>query len=368
MKKWTKLTAMLASAALLCSCMPLMQASALWYWGDAPTDYFRSSMQKLDGKGMIYATDVDYELYAQHISDDIVTKETNPETGEKETVTRHIETDKLYFIIPKTNVLRYVLRDHADAEQAAAIVQTIFPDYQPTENWHNELVFDLFVSDINFRTEENSAKLKQALAKAGLISHYYTWGQVGYYQDMLYGQEVCPTGGDWLLTYAPQFSDMLYDWYEYGFNAEKVEQYLQENEIDCAVQKVIDPEDWYTYQGEKQEMVYYQIVPNGEMSFVDQFALGADIYEEFGYRIGLTCLETAAELEAVGENGLEMLGDANVDCDTDISDAILTARYAAEDTAVKLTEIGISNADMNGDGIVNGADSTAIVRKIARLE
>ncbi|MCQ2469810.1 MAG: dockerin type I repeat-containing protein [Ruminococcus sp.] len=363
MKKWTKLTAMLASAALLCSSMPLMQASALWYWGDAPTDYFRSSMQKLDGKGMISATDVDYELYAQHISEDIVTEETNPETGEKETVTKHIETDKLYFIIPKTNVLRYVLRDHADAEQAAEIVQTIFPDYQPTEHWSDELIYDLYVSDINYRTEENSAKLKQELAKAGLISHYYTWGQVGYYQDMLYGQEVCPTGGDWLLTYDPEPFG-----YQPVFDAEQVEQYLEENEIDCTVQKVVEPDNYWDTPSGKREIVHYQIIPNGEMSFVDQFALGADIYEKFGYRIGLTCLETVAELEAVGENGLEMLGDANVDCDTDISDAILTARYAAEDTAVKLTEIGISNADMNGDGIVNGADSTAIVRKIARLE
>ena len=52
----------------------------------------------------------------------------------------------------------------------------------------------------------------------------------------------------------------------------------------------------------------------------------------------------------------------------DISDVILLSRYAAEDTAVTMTASGIANADMNGDGILNGADTTAIVRKIAKLD
>ena len=61
-------------------------------------------------------------------------------------------------------------------------------------------------------------------------------------------------------------------------------------------------------------------------------------------------------------------GDANCDNVVDISDVILLSRYAAEDTAVTMTASGIANADMNGDGILNGADTTAIVRKIAKLD
>ena len=61
-------------------------------------------------------------------------------------------------------------------------------------------------------------------------------------------------------------------------------------------------------------------------------------------------------------------GDANCDDVVDISDVILLSRYTAEDTAVTMTESGIANADMNGDGILNGADTVAIIRKIAKLD
>lgn len=61
-------------------------------------------------------------------------------------------------------------------------------------------------------------------------------------------------------------------------------------------------------------------------------------------------------------------GDANCDNVVDISDVILLSRYVAEDTAATMNENGIANADMNGDGILNGADTTAIVRKIAKLD
>ena len=59
-------------------------------------------------------------------------------------------------------------------------------------------------------------------------------------------------------------------------------------------------------------------------------------------------------------------GDANVDNQTDISDAILLCRYAASDN-VKITAEGLANSDMNRDGKYTSEDVVIIIKKIARL-
>ena len=61
-------------------------------------------------------------------------------------------------------------------------------------------------------------------------------------------------------------------------------------------------------------------------------------------------------------------GDANCDNNVDVLDAVLTARFAAEDHEAILTKQGKLNADMNHDGNLTGDDVTAILRKIAKLK
>lgn len=60
-------------------------------------------------------------------------------------------------------------------------------------------------------------------------------------------------------------------------------------------------------------------------------------------------------------------GDLNLDALADVSDAVLLARYLAADAAVKLSEIGLRNADLNGDGTVEAGDMTALLKMIAKL-
>ena len=62
------------------------------------------------------------------------------------------------------------------------------------------------------------------------------------------------------------------------------------------------------------------------------------------------------------------MGDVNVDNAVDISDVIMLARYAAEDTTVSVTKQGLANADLNEDGKFTSADVTKILRIIAKLE
>ncbi len=366
MKKQMKLTAILASVSLLCSSAPLMQSSALYYWGDEKTEVFEQNMQLLDDKGMLAVTDVDSEIYYQHISREFNDVLTDADTGETQTIHKKIENDNLYQIIPRTAVLRYVLNDASDSEQAAEIAAKYFPDYEPSLYWTDQLTYDLFVGDIRERTDEKADQFMQELAQAGLISEFYTWGETANYRELEYGFVYGDEISHYVLTYRPPFREMLYDWEQLGFNQAKVEQYLQENNIDCSVKRIVLEDEYYTYDHENSNMVYYQVVPNGEMSFADQFALGADLYEKFGYRISVSCLEDAS-MAAVGRNALAVDGDVTLDSKLSIADAVLLSRYVNED-AVTITPQGLSNAELNSDNQLTMDDVNLILRKIARLD
>ena len=61
-------------------------------------------------------------------------------------------------------------------------------------------------------------------------------------------------------------------------------------------------------------------------------------------------------------------GDCNCSNMVDVSDAVLLARFLAEDRSAKLSEQGRKNADCNADGNLTGDDVISILRKIAKLE
>lgn len=60
-------------------------------------------------------------------------------------------------------------------------------------------------------------------------------------------------------------------------------------------------------------------------------------------------------------------GDANLDSEIDVSDAVLVARFAAEDPKAEITAQGKINADVNGNGNVDSEDTLKILRAIAKL-
>ena len=51
----------------------------------------------------------------------------------------------------------------------------------------------------------------------------------------------------------------------------------------------------------------------------------------------------------------------------DISDVILLCRYAAEDKEAVVSQTGLINADVNGDGKRNAADASMILKCVAKL-
>ena len=60
-------------------------------------------------------------------------------------------------------------------------------------------------------------------------------------------------------------------------------------------------------------------------------------------------------------------GDANEDGAVDVSDAVLVARYSAEDKTAVLKTQGKINVELTGDGNVNGDDVLKILRWIAKI-
>ena len=60
--------------------------------------------------------------------------------------------------------------------------------------------------------------------------------------------------------------------------------------------------------------------------------------------------------------------DINADGFVDVSDAVMLARFLAEDKTVKLADGAINRVDTNGDGKNNGDDVITILRHIAHLD
>lgn len=63
----------------------------------------------------------------------------------------------------------------------------------------------------------------------------------------------------------------------------------------------------------------------------------------------------------------DLLGDVNLDKEVDVEDAVLLARYLAEDNNAVINAQGKLNADMNASGAPDTDDTGLILRKIAKL-
>ena len=62
-----------------------------------------------------------------------------------------------------------------------------------------------------------------------------------------------------------------------------------------------------------------------------------------------------------------MTGDVNCSGAVDVSDAVLLARFIAEDVTANITQNGKLNADCDDDGTITSADTLQILRYIAKM-
>ena len=78
---------------------------------------------------------------------------------------------------------------------------------------------------------------------------------------------------------------------------------------------------------------------------------------------------TTSETTTVSEQptGKTMTGDVNCSGAVDVSDAVLLARFIAEDSEAVVNAAGKANADCDADGELTGNDTIQILRFIAKL-
>ena len=420
MKKRMRIAAMLAGAVLLCSAIPAAPVSAaettavipLYCWGTADGSEFQD-MTLLDDKGMFagvprgegIGTADNYQVFTYHYSFDREDTWTDLDTGETITEMRHSEGNPVYVVCPRENSFRFVLKKDLDETEAETKMLEILDQYYPEistlylnyKNGNNYYgvemakgttfpfiisgVFENYI-EITDRSEtagseEITSGIMRDLAKAGLISEFYTWGQTANYQQVtLHSRNASPTvyfPAGWYWDEAEHKTVTInYDW-------KAIEAYVKEHHPECKFVRVTleDTElakelGYYNYEQQKayfddrDEM--YAVIPPDGTAFPEHFAIAAELYAKFGIACEWSCPESVAESPLIGQNALTISGDVTLDCSIDVSDAVLLARFCTEDSKAVITEQGKQNADVNEDGNITLDDVTAILRKIAKLD
>ncbi len=392
MKKRMRFAAMLAGAVMLCGTFSTVPVSALWWWGTAGEGEF-ADMQQVDDKGMfkwigyggVPGTPRDYQVYTQHYAHDVETEVTYADTGETKIETMHYEGDRLYVVMPRSNILRMVFRsdlDETEAKQkAVTILRKYYPEMLVDANSYGfpasflkcaPCTYELCDRSETAGSSEISAAIMKDMAQAGLINGFYTWGQTAHYQQVwiTYPTAYYPTSQKWNSSYTA-LEDVTYDWTSIEA---WVEEHHPECEFICVTQDDIetakligqyDPTlDKVFFNRNNIEKMYAVIPPDGT-AFSDHFAIAAELYEQFGLAAEWLCPESAAS-PMNGQNALAVAGDVNLDCAVDVADAVLVARFAAEDREAVITDQGRLNADISGDGNVTTDDTELILKKIAK--
>lgn len=199
--------------------------------------------------------------------------------------------------------------------------------------------------------EEDVQSIFNALTKDGLISAFFRPGDVAAVshhglasREALYYDEAMITS--------------------YGHNSGQVLQTMQnwlaENRPGYTAELVSDT----ARSGDGT--AYIKVTPKEKISDAEMFALAADLYEATGAKPDFSVMLPNVPEYAVRNNRFATRGDMNSDGRLDVSDAVMTARYLAEDKELIVYDNGLRNADVNGSGNVDTDDLTMILRAIAK--
>ena len=248
-------------------------------------------------------------------------------------------------------------------ERALTLIRQYYPDVvlsRDAENpvrlqqeWNARLqltrTFSLVVDTETAGSAEIADALMHDLAAEGLISEFYSWGETGAVSSGYLGYSMTDNG-EYVCHYSLHEND----------DSETVKQYLTEHDLNCTVKvetNVYDDSDFVFSS--------LQVILNGRRTFRELFDVASVLYEEFGYCMWIVDIGMSNNLR-YGQNALALTGDVNLDCSVDVSDAVLTARYIAEDSEAVFTECGVGNADTDGDGSVTTDDVALLLQFIAK--
>ena len=270
----------------------------------------------------------------------------------------------LYVAVPMQNRAVFILRSGLQQDTAMQQAADIIRNYEP-QNRLRTLIDNS--GGVIYAAEPDAfpvGRIMHELAAAGLIDAFYTFGQTADY--------VLLDHREYIMVYTPEITQKDAEPQPVDWAA--VAEWVTAQHPECSF-VCVKPEDTALvkklglYYNETNTPAFtgcrYAVIPPDNTAFPEQFAIAAELYAQFGIS-GDYSVNAASLIPAFGQNALTIRGDATVDGAVDVADAVLTARYLAEDREAEITECGTRNADADGSGTVTPDDVTAILRIIAK--
>ena len=270
-------------------------------------------------------------------------------------------TNYLLFVHPSPDAVRFVLRDDAAIETAplelAKVLDAYFPgiyenmaakDYETDHWWYyagngirlaqewtpeeNSRIFDLTFENSPENADALEAELLLASARRGLLSEFYGFGETAECRKSWFFQNY-------------KYPESKTDW--------------------NAVQTYLDAQHpGYTVTQHPDGLWWINLTPDAPHGYREGIAFACELWDEFGILPAVTLTDKSdAEPEILnGQNALERSGDTNLDCEVDIMDVIAANKHLLG--VAQLDKTGMKNADTNGDGAVDSADTLDILKTI----
>ena len=112
----------------------------------------------------------------------------------------------------------------------------------------------------------------------------------------------------------------------------------------------------------------YRIETETELPFREQFRIAVEIWQTFGLKPYEEYLHIHDPLKAVRINSLEQYGDLNLDGETDITDAVMMAKFISGDSTVQICDTGLQNAmRYSKDDTLDSDDLTLLLQIICKI-
>nr|MCR4644050.1 hypothetical protein [Oscillospiraceae bacterium] len=274
----------IAAALLAAACIPVTGLTAgaeelSWYWGTSSLEAYKD-LERVDDHGMILSNndpDVKRELYLY----------------ENEYGKRYV-----LVVTPRTDIIRFVVRDDVEIEEASRQVAEVIDAYYPGAlanynaedhvsgvgrsgqddymyfshlgwTYHGEQYSREFELQATDNSAEKEAGILLDLAQRHLISEFYGWGQTARYAKG-------DLPADSPLAYDPdqykqhkQDSEATIDW-------DSIQNYLVEHHPGLTVEsfvagvRFVYPED--------VDVIWYRLGGAEDLSFREQFDLSVEIW------------------------------------------------------------------------------------------
>ncbi len=342
-KQYSVLTALMLCGTMMC--IPVHaddQTVQLWNCGTASTEAFRQ-METVNTHGLFQQNDTDLICVLN---------------GQGEW--KHL--GQVYEVMPKLNTLQFHIRKDVDAVQALPEIYAVIDKYVPgfsdaalaTDTAEAEPGSCIQCGNIEFMREMNDASyfayslrfgsipenaaeisegIRHGLAEKGIISEFYDFGQTAQYQEIQfdYFDPLCYSG-----TYRETMDD--------------VQTFLAAYSSKCVVAEETDGTHNYAF---------HIAVPE-DMLWTERIRLAGELYEKYGIKPNAVILESVSPDSLIGHNAMERPGDTNLDCKVDILDVIAANKHILG--VGMLDKTGLKNADMDGNGTADSADSLAILK------